>query len=111
MLLRPLTKLLTVLSGGKSRCEVKDYDWAYFTKLSDARAYADSKSKEGLIVWVSELGDCQTESGNAVRTWFYYWWTDAANLGAVMERGRGFKTSELSSVVTYEPIDKTGWDH
>ena len=91
--------------GDKADGEIDEYDWAYFTKLSDARSYAESKSKEHSAVWLAEMGDYETANGSDVRSWFYHWGTKGADLPDSARRGKGVLTSDLSLLVDYKPLD------
>ena len=95
--------------GEKADGEVEDYDWAYFTKLADARAYADSKSKDYPAVWLGELGDRPTGANTRTRTWYYYWWTKGTGYDDFKGRGWGAPASNTSEFVEYSPLDQTDW--
>ena len=89
--------------GDEKNCQCE-----YFSKLSDAFDFVDTR-KDRISVWLGEVGTYETESGNQIQDWIYFWWNGLADWGKPPTHDMpytktGYPHRALRNVVNYIPF-------
>ncbi|OYU47289.1 MAG: hypothetical protein CFE31_17345 [Rhizobiales bacterium PAR1] len=89
--------------------EDEETEEQYFSNREDAKIFASDKQEQKMATYLGEIGTYETESGNFVRDYIYYWWNEYFPLREVEGRGFGYPYRASTKKVSYEPLDKRGW--